>query len=73
MPEKCAAIIDMLIERRHNQGMTQKERQERSKREILQAAMEEFGNYGYEKVTVESICSRHGISVNTTTSSTVSH
>ena len=42
--------------------MTQKERQERSKREILQAAMEEFGNYGYEKVTVESICSRHGIS-----------
>lgn len=25
MPEKCAAIIDMLIERRHNQGMTQKE------------------------------------------------
>ena len=42
--------------------MTQKERQERSKREILQAAMEEFGNCGYEKVTVESICSRHGIS-----------
>lgn len=25
MPEKCAAIIDMLIERRHNQDMTQKE------------------------------------------------
>ena len=25
MPEKCAAIIDMLIERSHNQGMTQKE------------------------------------------------
>ena len=25
MPEKCAAIIDMLIERRHNQGMAQKE------------------------------------------------
>lgn len=25
VPEKCAAIIDMLIERRHNQGMTQKE------------------------------------------------
>lgn len=25
MPEKCAAIIDMLIERRYNQGMTQKE------------------------------------------------
>ena len=25
MPEKCAAIIDMLIERCHNQGMTQKE------------------------------------------------
>ena len=25
VPEKCAAIIDMLIERRHNRGMTQKE------------------------------------------------
>ena len=25
MPENCAAIIDRLIEQRHNQGMTQKE------------------------------------------------
>ncbi len=25
MPENCAAIIDMLIEQRHNRGMTQKE------------------------------------------------
>ena len=25
MPEKCANIIDLLIEQRHNQGMTQKE------------------------------------------------
>ena len=25
MPEKCAAIIDMLIEQRHLQGLTQKE------------------------------------------------
>ena len=25
MPEQCAAIIDKLIERRHDQGMTQKE------------------------------------------------
>lgn len=25
MPENCAYIIDLLIEQRHNQGMTQKE------------------------------------------------
>lgn len=25
MPENCANIIDLLIEQRHNQGMTQKE------------------------------------------------
>ncbi len=25
MPEKCANIIDLLIEHRHNRGMTQKE------------------------------------------------
>ena len=25
MPESCANIIDLLIEQRHNQGMTQKE------------------------------------------------
>lgn len=42
--------------------MTQNERQERSKREILKAATEEFGAHGYEKVTMDSICSKHGIS-----------
>lgn len=42
--------------------MTQKERQERSRREILQAALEEFGTHGYSKVTMEAICSRHKIS-----------
>lgn len=42
--------------------MTQKERQERSRREILEAALEEFGILGYEGVTVDSICSRHKIS-----------
>lgn len=42
--------------------MTQKERQDRSKEEICQAAMEEFGALGYEKVTMERICGNHGIS-----------
>ena len=42
--------------------MTQKERQERSKREILEAAMEEFGTRGYDAVTMEGICGGHGIS-----------
>ena len=42
--------------------MTQKERQERSKKEIFQAAVEEFGQDGYEKVTIERICSNHAIS-----------
>lgn len=42
--------------------MTQKERQERSKREILKAAREEFGVHGYGAVTMDAICSRHGIS-----------
>lgn len=42
--------------------MTQKERQARSKAEILRAAAEEFGTYGYHDVTMESICTRHGIS-----------
>lgn len=41
---------------------TQKERQERSKNEIFNAAMEEFGNQDYDKVTMECICSKHGIS-----------
>ena len=42
--------------------MTQKERQERSREEIYQAALEEFGTYGYDKVNMERICGRHGIS-----------
>lgn len=41
---------------------TQKERQERSRNEIFNAAMEEFGNNDYDKVTMECICSRHSIS-----------
>lgn len=43
-------------------GMTQKERQERSRKEIYQAALEEFGTYGYDKVNMERICGNHGIS-----------
>ena len=42
--------------------MTQKERQERSRKEIFQAALEEFGTRGYDNVTMDSICGRHGIS-----------
>lgn len=42
--------------------MTQKERQERSRREILRAAMEEYGAHGYDAVSMENICARHGIS-----------
>lgn len=42
--------------------MTQKERQERSKEEIYQAALIEFGTLGYEKVSMERICGQHGIS-----------
>lgn len=42
--------------------MTQKERQERSKREILLAAMEEFGSKPYDAVTMDAICGGHGIS-----------
>lgn len=34
--------------------MTQKERQERSRREILRAAMEEFGTHGYDSVSILS-------------------
>lgn len=41
---------------------TQKERQERSRNEIFNAAMEEFGKQAYDKVTMECICSNHGIS-----------
>ena len=42
--------------------MTQKERQERSREEIYQAALEEFGTSGYDKVNMERICGNHGIS-----------
>ena len=42
--------------------MTQKERQARSREEIYQAALEEFGTRGYDPVNMERICSQHGIS-----------
>lgn len=42
--------------------MTQKERQERSKQEILEAALKEFGANGYSQVNMEHICKNHGIS-----------
>ena len=42
--------------------MTQKERQEHSRKEILQAALNEFGTYEYALVTVANICARHNIS-----------
>lgn len=42
--------------------MTQKERKERSRREILRAATEEFGKKDYGSVTMDSICANHGIS-----------
>ena len=42
--------------------MKQEERQARSKGEILQAALAEFGTRDYDAVTMDSICSRHGIS-----------
>ena len=41
--------------------MKQQERQERSRREILEAAMEEFGAHNYEDATMEGICSRHAL------------
>ena len=42
--------------------MTQKERQELSREKILQAAAKEFGDRGYDAVTMDSICFGHGIS-----------
>ena len=42
--------------------MTQKERQEHSRQEILRAALEEFGRRDYEQVNMEQICKNHGIS-----------
>lgn len=42
--------------------MTQKERQERSRRLIVEAATQEFGSLGYDNVSVELVCRKHGIS-----------
>ncbi len=42
--------------------MKQQERQKKSKEKILQAAITEFSASGYDKVTMENICTRHGIS-----------
>lgn len=42
--------------------MIQKERQERSRQEILHAAIAEFGSHEYGEVNMENICKRHGIS-----------
>lgn len=42
--------------------MKQQERQKKSKGKILQAAITEFSTSGYDKVTMENICTRHGIS-----------
>lgn len=42
--------------------MTQKERQAQSRKEILQASLEEFGAVGYAQATVDSICARRHIS-----------
>ena len=42
--------------------MTQRERQEHAKKTIFQAALAEFGAQPYETVTMDRICSRHGIS-----------
>ena len=42
--------------------MTQKERQERSREEIYQAALEEVGTSGYDNVNMERVCGNHWIS-----------
>lgn len=42
--------------------MTQKERQEHSRKAIIQAAQEEFGHADFDTVTMDSICAKHGIS-----------
>ena len=42
--------------------MKQQERQKKSKEKNLQAAITEFSASGYDKVTMENICTRHGIS-----------
>ena len=42
--------------------MKQQERQECSRQKIFRAAMEEFGQNNYDKVSMESICAKHHIS-----------
>ena len=42
--------------------MTQKERQTRSQKLILQAALAEFSQRDYQEITVGEICEKHGIS-----------
>ncbi len=42
--------------------MKQKERQERSRQAIIQAAIDEFGNADFEAVTMDRICAVNGIS-----------
>ena len=42
--------------------MKHQERQKKSKEKIFQAAITEFSASGYDKVTMENICTRHGIS-----------
>lgn len=42
--------------------MTQAERQNQSRRKILEAAMDEFGARDFDAVTMEAICASHGIS-----------
>ena len=42
--------------------MTQRERQEHAKKTIFQAALAEYGPPPYDTVTMDPICSRHGIS-----------
>lgn len=48
--------------RQRRNNMKQQERQKKSKEKILQAAITEFSASGYDKVTMENICTRHGIS-----------
>lgn len=50
------------IRRKGIRDMTQRERQEHAKKTIFQAALAEFGAQPYETVTMDRICSRHGIS-----------
>ena len=47
---------------RKEKRMKQQERQKNSKEKILQASIEEFSQFGYEKVTMDSICAKHKIS-----------